>query len=218
LSSIHATIEVEHLSHHYGGVHAVDDISFSVSEGEVFGLLGHNGAGKTTTIRMLTGRTRPTSGSARIDGHDVVADFDRIKPRINLVVEDQNLYERLSGRDNLRLFAQLFGQPVTRVDYPLKLVGLNDAAKRRVKTYSSGMKQRLLVARTLVNEPHVLYLDEPTRGLDPASARAAPAYQAAQHAGYDGLLDDAIYGGGRRALSTRRVPQPWHDRRTRHAS
>jgi ABC-2 type transport system ATP-binding protein len=163
-------IEVEHLARDYGDIHAVDDISFSVAAGEIFGLLGHNGAGKTTTMRMLTGRTRPTRGGARIDGIDIVENFDQIKPYINLVFEDQNLYERLSGRDNMRLFAELYGQPASRADELLKLVGLGEAAKRRVKTYSSGMKQRLLVARALVNEPRVLFLDEPTRGLDPASA------------------------------------------------
>ncbi len=171
MSSAHAMIEVEHLARDYGDVHAVDDISFTVAEGEIFGLLGHNGAGKTTTIRMLTGRTRPTSGQARIVGHDVLTDFERIKPDINLVFEEQNLYERLSGRDNLRLFAELYDQPAARADDLLKLVELTDAAKRRVKAYSSGMKQRLLVARALINEPRVLFLDEPTRGLDPASAR-----------------------------------------------
>src|SRR5690348_3793643 len=164
-------IEVDHIARFYGDVHAVDDISFTVREGEIFGLLGHNGAGKTTTIRMLTGRTRPTAGSARIAGYDVLSDFEHIKPLINLVFEDQNLYERLSGRDNLRLFAELYGTSSDQADRLLKLVGLDDAAKRRVKTYSSGMKQRLLIARALINEPRVLFLDEPTRGLDPASAR-----------------------------------------------
>lgn len=167
----HTMIAVEHLSRDYGDIHAVDDVSFTVAAGEVFGLLGHNGAGKTTTIRMLTGRTRATSGRAVIGGYDVVSDFDRIKPLINLVFEEQNLYERLSGRDNMRLFADLYGQPAARADDLLKLVGLSDAVSRRVKTYSSGMKQRLLVARALINEPQVLFLDEPTRGLDPASAR-----------------------------------------------
>lgn len=171
MTTARAMIEVEHLVRDYGDVHAVDDISFCVAAGEIFGLLGHNGAGKTTTIRMLTGRTRPTRGQARIGGRDVLTDFDNIKPDINLVFEDQNLYERLSGRDNLLLFADLYGQPATRADELLKLVHLTDAAKRRVKAYSSGMKQRLLVARALINAPRVLFLDEPTKGLDPASAR-----------------------------------------------
>lgn len=165
-------IEVADLHKTYGTVRAVDGISFGVAEGEVFGFLGHNGAGKTTTVRILTGRTRPTAGSARIAGHDVVADREAIKPLINLVFEDQNLYERMTGRENLRLFADLYGMAAGRVDEVLALVGLDDeAAKRKVKGYSTGMKQRLLIARALINRPRCLFLDEPTRGLDPASAR-----------------------------------------------
>jgi len=162
---------VEDLVKHYGAVHAVDGISFAVAEGEIFGLLGHNGAGKTTTIRMLTGRTRPTAGRASIAGFDVVAELDQIKPIINLVFEDANLYERLTGRDNLAMFARLYGVPVSRADELLEMLDLTEAAKRRVKTYSTGMKQRLVIARALINSPKVLFLDEPTRGLDPASAR-----------------------------------------------
>jgi ABC-2 type transport system ATP-binding protein len=162
---------VEDLARHYGDVRAVDGISFSVAEGEIFGLLGHNGAGKTTTIRMLTGRTRPTAGRASIAGYDVVEELDQIKPIINLVFEDANLYERLTGKDNLAMFARLYGVPVSRADELLDLLDLSDAAKRRVKTYSTGMKQRLVIARALINTPKVLFLDEPTRGLDPASAR-----------------------------------------------
>jgi ABC-2 type transport system ATP-binding protein len=165
-------IEVTDLHKSYGTVRAVDGISFAVAEGEVFGFLGHNGAGKTTTVRILTGRTRPTAGSARIAGRDVVAEREAIKPLINLVFEDQNLYERMTGRENLRLFADLYGMPAGRVDEVLALVGLDDeAAKRKVKGYSTGMKQRLLIARALINRPRALFLDEPTRGLDPASAR-----------------------------------------------
>ena len=166
-----AAVEVKDLEKRYGDVRAVDGISFSVAEGEVFGLLGHNGAGKTTTIRMLTGRARPNSGNATILGFDVVHDRPSIKPLINAVFEDPNLYERVSGRDNLRLFAQLYEMPASRADELLEIVGLAAAAKRKVKTYSSGMKQRLLVARALVNKPRVLFMDEPTRGLDPTSAR-----------------------------------------------
>jgi ABC-2 type transport system ATP-binding protein len=164
-------VEVEGLRKHYGPVRAVDGISFSVGAGEVFGLLGHNGAGKSTTIRMLTGRSRPTGGSARIAGHDVVSEPEEIKPLINLVFEDQNLYERFSGRDNLAFFARLYEAPASRVDELLELVGLTGAAGRKVKTYSTGMKQRLLIARALINRPRILFLDEPTRGLDPTSAR-----------------------------------------------
>lgn len=165
-------IDVHNLSKHYGSVRAVDDISFTVQQGEIFGLLGHNGAGKTTTIRMMTGRAKPTNGTVRIAGYDAVTQLDQVKPLINLVFEDQNLYERMSGLDNLRFFARLYGVPSSRVDALLDRVALDpEARKRKVKTYSSGMKQRLLIARALINDPQILFLDEPTRGLDPSSAR-----------------------------------------------
>jgi ABC-2 type transport system ATP-binding protein len=162
---------VENLVKHYGAIRAVDGISFSIAPGRIFGLLGHNGAGKTTTIRMLTGRTRPTSGTASIAGFDVVSDIDAIKPIINLVFEDANLYDRLTGWDNIAVFARLYGVPVAKARTLLEQVDLAEAATRRVKTYSTGMKQRLIIARALVNSPRVLFLDEPTRGLDPSSAR-----------------------------------------------
>jgi ABC-2 type transport system ATP-binding protein len=172
LESGSPAIDVHNLSKHYGAVRAVDDISFSVQRGEIFGLLGHNGAGKTTTIRMMTGRAKPTSGTVRIAGFDAVTQLDQIKPLINLVFEDQNLYERMTGIDNLKFFARLYDAPKGRVEALLDRVRLDDEArKRKVKTYSSGMKQRLLIARALVNDPQILFLDEPTRGLDPSSAR-----------------------------------------------
>jgi ABC-2 type transport system ATP-binding protein len=186
-----AIIEVDGLSKHYGDVRAVDDVSFSVAEGEILGLLGHNGAGKTTTIRMLTGRARPTSGRALIAGHDVVHERELVKPLINLVFEEQNLYERQTGRENLQLFARLYGAPADRVAELLERVGLTDAASRKVRTYSSGMKQRLLIARALVNDPRVLFLDEPTKGLDPSSAR-----------GVRGIIRDHARGGATVFLTT----------------
>ena len=164
-------VQVNDLHKHFGSLRALDGVSFSVAEGEIFGLLGHNGAGKTTTIRILTGQTRPSTGSAMVAGYDSVDDRAKVKPLINLVFEEQNLYERLSGRENLAFFSDLYAVPRSRIDQLIALVGLGDAAKRRVKTYSSGMKQRLLIARALINQPRVLFLDEPTRGLDPTSAR-----------------------------------------------
>ena len=164
-------IQTEHLARTYGSVQAVKDLNITVEAGEIFGLLGHNGAGKTTTIRMLTGRTRPTGGSARVAGFDVATQIHEVRPRINLVFEDANLYERLSGFENIALFAHLYDVPVSRAHDLLALVDLTAEADRKVKKYSTGMKQRLLIARALINSPQVLFLDEPTRGLDPSSSR-----------------------------------------------
>ena len=163
-------IAVDGLSKSYGRVRALDGISFNVKRGEVFSLLGHNGAGKTTTIRILTCRVRATAGRVAVAGFSCATQQDRIKPLINLVSQDQNLYERMSGRDNLVFFASLYGAPSRRADELLRLIGMSEVGGRRVKTYSGGMKQRLLIARALINQPEVLFLDEPTAGLDPASA------------------------------------------------
>jgi ABC-2 type transport system ATP-binding protein len=164
-------IEVQDLTRDYNSVRAVDGINFKVDQGEIFGYLGPNGAGKTTTIRMLTGQLRPTSGSARVMGCDVVADRQKLKPQIGVVFESQNFYERLSGRENLNFYARLYRVDKSRVDQVLNQVGLVKRAKDKVSTYSNGMKQRLLIARALLHEPLVLFMDEPTRGLDPNIAR-----------------------------------------------
>lgn len=164
-------IAARDLTKHYGSVEAVGGISFEVAGGEIFSLLGHNGAGKTTTIRMLSCRIKPSAGTAEVAGFNCTTQSDRVKPRINLVSQDQNLYERMSGRDNIAFFASLYGAPSSRVAELLRIVGLTEVATRKVKTYSGGMKQRLLIARALVNQPEVLFLDEPTAGLDPYSAK-----------------------------------------------
>ena len=164
-------IEVENLSRAFNGVKAVDDISFSVQRGEVFGFLGHNGAGKTTTIRMLSGQLLPGSGNARVAGCDVITEQRRLKPLIGVVSEHQNLYERMSGRENLEFAVRLYGQDVRRVSETLKQVGLVERADDNVRKYSNGMKQRVLIARALLHRPEVLFLDEPTRGLDPVVGR-----------------------------------------------
>jgi ABC-2 type transport system ATP-binding protein len=164
-------IQVVELIRDYNGLRAVDGITFTVEAGEIFGFLGPNGAGKTTTIKVLTGQLRPTSGGAQVAGFDVVHERQQLKPSIGVVFEHQNLYERLSARDNLVFAARLYGVPRGRVDRVLAQVGLTDRARDRIKMYSNGMKQRLLIARALLHEPEILFLDEPTRGLDPNVAR-----------------------------------------------
>jgi len=163
------------LTKRFGKVIAIDGVDFSVTRGEIFSLLGHNGAGKTTTIRILTCRIKPSGGSASVAGFDCLSQGFRIKPLVNLVSQEQNLYERMTGRANLRFFAGLYGVRGKRADELLAVVGLSEVADRKVKTYSGGMKQRLLIARALVNEPQVLFLDEPTAGLDPVSAKEVRA-------------------------------------------
>jgi len=164
-------INVQDLTRDYNGLRAVDGISFAVEQGEIFGFLGPNGAGKTTTIKMLTGQLRPTSGEAQVMGCDVVEEREQLKPQIGVVFDSQNIYERLSARDNLRFYARLYRIKKARVEEVLAQVGLTDRARDKVKTYSNGMKQRLVIARALLHKPKVLFLDEPTRGLDPNVAR-----------------------------------------------
>jgi ABC-2 type transport system ATP-binding protein len=164
-------IEVNKLTRYYDQFCAVDKLTFEVDQGEIFGFLGPNGAGKTTTLSMLTGQLRPSSGSARVAGYDVHNQRKQLKPRIGVVFEYQNLYERQSGRDNLRFCARLYGVGRKDVEEVLAKVGLTGRAGDKVKKYSNGMKQRLLIARALLHKPEVIFLDEPTRGLDPNVAR-----------------------------------------------
>lgn len=164
-------VEVEELTKHYGEVRALDGVSLQVAPGEIFGLLGPNGAGKSTVIRILTGRAKPTSGRARVLGHDVPRQLEAVRGKINLVAETPNVYMRASARENLELFCTLYGLPQRRGAEVLEQVRLSGVADRKVKAFSAGMRQRLMLARALLNSPRVLFLDEPTRGLDPRSAR-----------------------------------------------
>jgi ABC-2 type transport system ATP-binding protein len=165
------SIEAFELTREFNGLTAVDQLSFSVEQGEIFGFLGPNGAGKTTTVRMLTGQLRPTAGGARVMGCDIVEERERLKPQIGVVFEQQNLYTRFSALDNLKFYARLYGMSGKRIDQVLQRVGLAERARERTSKYSNGMRQRLMIARALLHRPRVLFLDEPTRGLDPGVAR-----------------------------------------------
>jgi ABC-type multidrug transport system ATPase subunit len=167
-----AAIKVEGVSYAYGNVEAVKDISFQIAPGEILGYLGPNGAGKSTTIKILTGQLTPKSGIAQVLGVDVTADDPVVQSQIGVCFEEKNLYESMSGKENLRFFASLFGMKDVDTEELLRRVGLADRGKDRVSSYSKGMRQRLMMARTLVNSPKALFLDEPTDGLDPVSSQA----------------------------------------------
>ena len=170
-----SVIEVEDLSRRYGNLIAVQGVSFAVEPGEIFGFLGPNGAGKTSTIHMLCTLLKPTSGRASVGGHDVVQDRASVRRSIGLVFQESSLDEQLTARENLRFHAMLYGLSRSefrrRAETLLELVELTDRADSLVETFSGGMKRRLEVARGLVHRPKVLFLDEPTLGLDPQTRR-----------------------------------------------
>ena len=165
-------IGVKEVSYSYDKILAVAGISFEVAEGEVMGFLGPNGAGKSTTIKMLTGMLKPKTGTVNLLGLDMAADSDKVRERIGVCFEEKNLYLEMTGRENLEFFAKLFGIKKYDARTALERVGLAERMNDRVKKYSKGMRQRLMIARALVNRPDILFLDEPTDGLDPVSSRA----------------------------------------------
>ncbi|MBN8235161.1 ABC transporter ATP-binding protein [Halobacillus kuroshimensis] len=165
-------IEVNHVQKTFGKEQALRDLTFGVKKGDIFGFLGPSGAGKTTTIEILTGQQVPTSGEARVFG---VPSKDMHHPhylkRIGVMSDSSGLYERLSIRDNLLLFCELYDQPSTQVEEVLEIVNLTAEKNKRVSKLSKGMKQRTMLARALLHQPDLLFLDEPTGALDPANAQ-----------------------------------------------
>ena len=169
-------LEVKELKKNYGDFAAVKGVSFDIQEGEIFSLLGPNGAGKTTTISMLSTLYAPTAGDASIAGHSVTRDPMAVRGVIGVVPQDIALYEDLTARENLLFWGQMYGLSGkalnTRVDEVLEQIGLTDKAKNRVKTYSGGMKRRVNIGVGLLHKPRLLFMDEPTVGIDPQSRRA----------------------------------------------
>jgi ABC-2 type transport system ATP-binding protein len=168
-------IEARKLVRRFGTFTAVDDVDFVVEAGEIFGFLGPNGAGKSTTINLLCTMLRPTAGSAVINGFDIRHHPDRVRQSIGVIFQDPSLDDRLTGRENMRFHAMLYDVPhaafVQRSDELLAMVDLTDKANALVRTYSGGMRRRLEIARGLLHQPKVLFLDEPTIGLDPQTRR-----------------------------------------------
>jgi ABC-type multidrug transport system ATPase subunit len=163
-------LRIDGLTVRYGSFTAVDGLTLALRRGELFGLLGPNGAGKSSTIRVIIGQRKPTAGSVTIAGFDVVRDWGRIKPLFGYVPDRENHFEEFSGRLNLRLFAGLYRVPEPRIEECLRMVELDEAADLPVRGYSLGMRRKLLLARALLHDPPLLYLDEPTANLDIHSA------------------------------------------------
>lgn len=167
------SIQTNGLTKRFGDLVAVDEVSFHVKKGEIFGFLGPNGAGKTTTIRMLCTLTRPSEGTATVAGLDIVKQDNQVREHIGLVSEKLIMYDRLTAYENLKLFVKLYSIPKSEmdiiIDRLLDLVHMRKWKDKQIGTYSTGMKQRINVIRALLNDPEILFLDEPTLGLDPQS-------------------------------------------------
>ena len=171
-----AILEVQHLIKKYGDNTAVDDVSFAIEAGEIFSLLGPNGAGKTTTISVLSCLLKPTSGDAIIGGHSVTRESLQVREVIGVVPQDIALYNMLSARENLIFWGRMYGMSGAalkqRVDEVLEQIGLTDKANAKVETYSGGMKRRVNIGVGLLHKPRIIYMDEPTVGIDPQSRRS----------------------------------------------
>lgn len=168
-------VSATNLKKSYGDLVAVDDISFGIEQGEIFGFLGPNGAGKTSTINMLIGLSRPTSGAVSIDGIDGIKDIKKAQRIMGIVPDESNLYDEMDGFENLSFCASLYGikkeQREKRADELLKQFGLKSAGKRKFGKYSKGMRRKLTIAAGIIHQPKILFLDEPTTGIDVESAR-----------------------------------------------
>jgi len=164
-------IEVQNLTKKFGDFMAVDNLSLNVENNEIFGFLGPNGAGKSTTIRMLCTLAQPTSGSAKVAGYDLIKDSSKVRENIGLVAEKMIMYDRLTAAENLRFFGKLYAIPKQkleeRIDELLELVNMREWKHTQISKYSTGMKQRINVIRALLPEPEIIFMDEPTLGLDP---------------------------------------------------
>lgn len=166
------TLECKNLSKKFGERYAVKNVSFEILEGEIFGLIGQNGAGKTTIIRMITGLAKPTTGEVFICGNSVQKNFEKAIVNVGGIIENPELYGYMSGMDNLRYYASLYGNiSQSKIDEIIKLVGMERRIFDKVQTYSLGMKQRIGIAQALLHSPKLLILDEPTNGLDPNGIR-----------------------------------------------
>jgi len=171
-----SSIEAEGLTKMFGSLTAVDHLSFKVEEGEIFGLLGPNGAGKTTTVRMLACLISPSGGSAKVGGYDIIQDSLKVRQIVGILTENPSLYERLTAYENMDFFAEAYGlsnvqEKRNRIRELLEFFELWERRNDKVATFSKGMKQKLAIARALVHNPPILFLDEPTAGLDPESSK-----------------------------------------------
>ncbi len=159
-------IVVDRLSIQFGSFKAVDDLSLQIAQGELFGFLGPNGAGKTTTIRALNGALTPSAGRVEVLGHAMPQALQKVKPLVGYVPDTENHYEDMTGHENLALYARLYGVPAQEIDRWLGVLQLSEAAHVKVRTYSKGMKKKLLIARELLHAPKLVFFDEPTANLD----------------------------------------------------